>query len=147
MIFRGLEIDSYVLANREGLVRMWLGPEARVHLSVEGRNPLGYATMPSQADRDQIASFTAGSEYPDAPWQIAQFFKSRRAGDLVVCARHGFDLRARFEYQPSQWLARRAAPGSHARPGAGEWSVGHQSSPDGGPLPLDAGGTGKAPSA
>jgi len=100
VIFRGLEIDSYVLANREGLLRMWLGPEERVHFSVEGKNPLGYAAVPPRASRDEIARFTAGTDYPDAPWQIAQFFKSRRAGDLVVCARHGFDLRARFEYQP-----------------------------------------------
>jgi hypothetical protein len=103
VIYRGQEVSSYVLANRQGLLRMWMGAgggDARIHFTVEGRNPLGYADVPSSASRDEIARFSAGTEYPDAPWQIAQFFRSRRAGDLVVCARHGFDLRAHFEYQP-----------------------------------------------
>jgi len=100
VIYRGREVDSYVLANREGVLRMAMGADARLHFAVEGKNPLGYVEPPVSAHRDEVAAFTADSEYPDAPWQIAQFFKSRRAGDLVVCARHGFDLRARFEYQP-----------------------------------------------
>jgi hypothetical protein len=69
-------------------------------MTSEGKNPLGYVGVPEFADRDAIARLTVDSEYPDAPWQIARFFSSRRAGDLAVCARHGFDLRARFEYQP-----------------------------------------------
>ncbi len=103
MIYRGQEVDSYVLANREGLLRMWMGGgggDARIHFSVEGKNPLGYAEVPASASSYEVARFTAATEYPDAPWQIAQFYRSQRAGDLVVCARHGFDLRARFEYQP-----------------------------------------------
>jgi hypothetical protein len=31
---------------------------------------------------------------------MVEFFRSPRAGDLIVCARAGFDLRSRFEYQP-----------------------------------------------
>jgi hypothetical protein len=50
--------------------------------------------------RDQVAALTAGTGFPDAPWQLVEFFRSTRAGDLVVCARTGFDLRSRFEYQP-----------------------------------------------
>jgi hypothetical protein len=69
-------------------------------MTSEGKNPLGYTGLPETGDREQIARQTADSEYPDAPWQIASFFGSRRAGDLVVCAKHGYDLRARFEYQP-----------------------------------------------
>jgi hypothetical protein len=103
VIYRGQEVDSYVLANREGLLRMGMGAgggEARIHFSVEGKNPLGYAEVPASANSHEVARFTAATDYPDAPWQIAQFYRSQRAGDLVVCARHGFDLRARFEYQP-----------------------------------------------
>ena len=101
VIYRASAPDTYVLANREGSLRMTLEPgSARVHLAVQGKNPLGYAEIPASADRSEIARFTADSEYPDAPWQIVQFYRSRRAGDLAVCARHGFDLRSRFEYQP-----------------------------------------------
>ena len=68
-----------MLANREGSLRMTLEPgSARVHLAVQGKNPLGYAEIPASADRSEIARFTADSEYPDAPWQIVQFYRSRR---------------------------------------------------------------------
>jgi hypothetical protein len=68
--------------------------------SVEGQNPLGYGPLPSRMTREQVASLTAGSDFPDAPWQMVEFFRSARAGDLAVCAKAGFDLRSRFEYQP-----------------------------------------------
>jgi hypothetical protein len=50
--------------------------------------------------RAEVAALTAGTGFPDTPWQLVEFFRSARAGDLVVCARAGFDLRSRFEYQP-----------------------------------------------
>ena len=53
--------------------------------AVEGEHPFG-----PDPDRD----------YPDAVYQLQMFYLSERAGDLVVCAREGYDLRARFEYQP-----------------------------------------------
>jgi hypothetical protein len=75
-------------------------PSARMGFSVEGENPLGYAALPDRMTRDEVAALTAGTGFPDAPWQLVEFFRSPRAGDLVVCARAGFDLRSRFEYQP-----------------------------------------------
>ena len=72
----------------------------RIGFSVEGENPLGYAALPGRMTRDEVAALTAGTGFPDAPWQLVEFFRSLRAGDLVVCARAGFDLRSRFEYQP-----------------------------------------------
>ena len=105
VIYRGASPGVFVIANREGALRMELvdGEDAvgpRVRLSREGKDPLGYGELPSLAGRKEIAEWSAGSAYPDAPWQIVRFFASHRAGDLAVCARHGFDLRASFEYQP-----------------------------------------------
>jgi len=40
---------------------------------------------------------TYNTKYPDALMQLIQIFKSERAGDLIVTAKEGFDLRARFE--------------------------------------------------
>jgi hypothetical protein len=105
VIYRAHEPRTFVLANREGALRLRLEAgqadrEPRISWEGEGKNPLGYGGSSAPADRDEIARVTATTEYPDAPWQIAHFFGSSRAGDLVVCARHGFDLRARFEYQP-----------------------------------------------
>jgi hypothetical protein len=101
VIYRGPDGQSYVVANREGCLRITVSDDGqRLRLSPEGKHPLGYAELPASLDRDAIARATADSEYPDAPWQIVQFYQSARAGDLVVCARHGHDLRASFEYQP-----------------------------------------------
>ncbi|MGC9984400.1 MAG: alkaline phosphatase family protein [Polyangia bacterium] len=75
-------------------------PSARMGFSVEGENPLGYGALPDRMTRDEVAALTTGTGFPDAPWQLVEFFRSPRAGDLVVCARAGFDLRSRFEYQP-----------------------------------------------
>jgi hypothetical protein len=75
-------------------------PSARMGFSVEGENPLGYGALPDRMTRDEVAALTAGTGFPDTPWQLVEFFRSPRAGDLVVCARAGFDLRSRFEYQP-----------------------------------------------
>lgn len=68
--------------------------------AAEGEDPLAYGALPARLSRAELASRTADSAYPDAPGQIGDFFRSPRAGDLVVCARSGYDLRARFEYQP-----------------------------------------------
>ena len=108
IIYRAREADSYVVANRKGSVRfrIELGEDRfgakmqKIRMTSEGENPLGYIGFSEFAHRDEIARLTADSEYPDAPWQIVRFFSSLRTGDLAVCARHGFDLRARFEYQP-----------------------------------------------
>jgi hypothetical protein len=94
----------YVLADSKGRAvvdaRELLAGKAELGFSVEGENPLGYGPLPSRMDREQVASLTAGTEYPDAPWQMVEFFRSARAGDVAVCAKAGFDLRSRFEYQP-----------------------------------------------
>jgi hypothetical protein len=74
--------------------------EPRVHYRVEGSDPFGYGLLPDRMTPAEVARLTGASDYPDAPWQICEFFRSPRAGDLIVCARPGFDLRARFEYQP-----------------------------------------------
>jgi arylsulfatase A-like enzyme len=41
---------------------------------------------------------TFEGEYPDALYQIHQLFRSRRAGDIIISARVGYDLRSFWEY-------------------------------------------------
>jgi arylsulfatase A-like enzyme len=103
VIYRSAEPGHYVVANRAGRRTLALaanGQRARIATSHNGADPLGYPALPALESADRLAELTADSEYPDALWQIIQFFRSGRAGDLIVNARHGFDLRARFEYQP-----------------------------------------------
>jgi arylsulfatase A-like enzyme len=115
VIHRGRKPGEFVVANREGSLRVEVDVDvdpdvdrddghnpfaAKVRLSCHGKNPLGYGDPPGALGRREIAEWSADSAYPDAPWQIVRFFASERAGDLVVCAKDGYDLRARFEYQP-----------------------------------------------
>lgn len=77
-------------------------PATTVTYRVEGTDPLalGLGPDPVTLTRGEIAARTADSPYPDAPWQLSEFYRSPRAGDLLVCAKNGFDLRDNFEYQP-----------------------------------------------
>ena len=60
-------------------------------------DPLRLGTVQAAGHRAALA-YTFDSDYPDALVQISQLFKSRRAGDIVVSARDGYDLRAFWEY-------------------------------------------------
>jgi hypothetical protein len=71
-----------------------------VETSCEGADPFAIPELTGTFDRHELGRLSAASDYPDAVWQVAEFFRSPRAGDLVVCAKPGFDLRSRFEYQP-----------------------------------------------
>ena len=101
--------DYVVVARRNGATaRAVITPEGAragagaraVRYRVEGADPFGYGPLPERMTAAEVAALTADSDYPDAPWQIGEFFRASRAGDLIVCARPGYDLRARFEYQP-----------------------------------------------
>ena len=110
----GGERSTYVVASQRGRATVTLegspdeAGERHVLYRVEGRgpgqasgeDPFGYPPLPARMSAREVAALTATSDYPDAPWQIGEFFRSPRAGDLIVCARPGYDLRARFEYQP-----------------------------------------------
>jgi arylsulfatase A-like enzyme len=73
------------------------------------KNGAGYAYYPETADplclgadlraQDHRAALeiTFDSLYPDGLVQAEQLFRSRRAGDLVVCAKKGYDLRDFWE--------------------------------------------------
>jgi hypothetical protein len=45
-----------------------------------------------------ILEATFETDYPDAIFQIYQLFQSRRAGDIVISATVGYDLRDFWEY-------------------------------------------------
>lgn len=64
----------------------------------EGSDPFGFERMPSEMTKDAQLELTFETEYPDALLQVCQIFESSRTGDIVVSAKPGFDLRARFEF-------------------------------------------------
>jgi hypothetical protein len=86
-------------ASRRGEARIALRGRSLEYEPVRG-DPFGYGSLPRRLDAREALSLTAHSAYPDAPVQLAQLFRSRRTGDLVVTAAPGWDLRARFERPP-----------------------------------------------
>lgn len=74
---------------------------------VEGEDPFGYKGLPQRLNHHTSLEHTFDSDYPDALMQLIQIFKSRRSGDIILSAKNGFDLRARFE-----WPEHKASHGS-----------------------------------
>ncbi len=64
----------------------------------DGRDPFGWDEMPSEMSSREALEATFDTGHPDAIVQIAQLFRTRRTGDLVISAAAGYDLRERFEW-------------------------------------------------
>ncbi len=96
-VYRGEAEESFVVRNAHGHAR----------ITVEGDH---YNYYPETTDPFHIGGpvrvkghraaleATFNTEYPDFLFQIHQLFKSRRAGDIVISARTGYDLRDFWEY-------------------------------------------------
>ena len=53
--------------------------------------------MPLLLEDRELLARTVGTDWPDAPRQLLQLFRSPRAGDLVLAARRGADFRGPWE--------------------------------------------------
>jgi hypothetical protein len=62
----------------------------------EGEDPLGCGPFAKYTE-DEVLDLTFDGPRPDAALQLAQLFRAERAGDLLVSARKGYDLRGRWE--------------------------------------------------
>ena len=72
--------------------------EGGVFYETHGGDPFGFGEMPQVMTGDEQLALTFRTGYPDALVQACQIFESSRAGNIVVSAKPGFDLRARFEF-------------------------------------------------
>jgi hypothetical protein len=78
--------------SRRGAASITLGRE-KVLYDVQGADPFGYGPLPREMTRAEALACTVDTDYPDAPVQVAQVFESPRAGDFLVSATRGWDLR------------------------------------------------------
>jgi hypothetical protein len=85
-----------------GGVKVWTKKgKARVSGEVSGRmtyetigsDPFGYIGFPTSFTAAECLQKTHETIFPDAPVELLQFFQSSRAGDLLVAAAEGYDLR------------------------------------------------------
>ena len=92
VVYRGQD-GTVEVRSRRGRASIKLS-DGDVRYRVSGNDPFGYGPLPETMSRADILTRTADSDYPDAPLQVAQLFDSPRAGDFVISAAPGFDLRA-----------------------------------------------------
>jgi hypothetical protein len=92
VIYRSAAGDTEV-RSRRGAASIRLD-DGHVEYRVHDADPFGYGPLPARMSRAEVLARTIDSDYPDAPLQVAQVFDSPRAGDLLISAAPGFDLRA-----------------------------------------------------
>lgn len=81
------------IRSRRGTALVRLGAD-EVEYRVTGSDPFGYPALPEKLSRHAALLLTRDTDYPDGVVQLAQIFGCARAGDLVVSASRGWDLRA-----------------------------------------------------
>jgi hypothetical protein len=94
VIYRPHASGEVRVRSRRGEATVTLSGD-RVTYRVHGSDPFGYPALPVEMTRAEALRLTADTNYPDAPVQIAQVFDSPRAGDFLVSATRGYDLRPR----------------------------------------------------
>jgi hypothetical protein len=91
----GVDGDSVTLVSRAGRARLY---ESAGGIAYEPgtADVLELGPAATRSDRDWHTR-TIDARFPDAPTQLRQLFRSHRAGDLVVIAEEGADLRLDWE--------------------------------------------------
>ncbi|MCS5609683.1 MAG: alkaline phosphatase family protein, partial [Candidatus Poribacteria bacterium] len=91
------EDGSIIVRNRLGKGQV-SAVNGTISYKFDGVDPLGYNTFYHNLSSREALIETYDTKYPDGLVQISQIFRSSRAGDLVLSAEPGYDLRARYEY-------------------------------------------------
>jgi hypothetical protein len=100
VIARDSRGGAFVVSSR-GRARIRRVGDAISYEPEHGGDPFGYDTaLAGTRSRQDWLGDTWNTDYPDAPVQVLQLLESPRSGHLLVTARPGFDLRARFEKPP-----------------------------------------------
>ena len=71
---------------------------SKISYEVSGSDPFGYGPIPREMTAEECLQLTIDSEYPDAPFQIADLMAAQRSGDVVLSATPGYDLRLKYEH-------------------------------------------------
>ncbi len=90
------EAGDIIVEKREGRGKISCTNGAISYQFAPG-DPLGYGTFYANLSLRDALIQTYDSNYPDGLVQLWQVFRAGRTGDLVLSAKSGFDLRARYE--------------------------------------------------
>lgn len=94
------ESGGIIVAGKKGRARISEDVEGRIAYNVVDGDPFGYSGISSELGSPEALKSTWESDYPDGILQMLQLFRSSRAGDLVVSASPGHDLKDRGEEPP-----------------------------------------------
>jgi len=96
-IYRGNTEQSYIVHNAEGKATVQVTGDKFTYRP-ESADPLKQGKDIEVNGHRAALEATFETDYPDSLFQIHQLFRSRRAGDIVISARVGHDLRDFWEY-------------------------------------------------
>jgi hypothetical protein len=94
--YRGYHSGEFYVQNNEGKALITYH-QNRYYYQPLDADPLGLGPIAAADDREAL-ELTFESNYPDALVQIVQLFNGDRAGDIIVSAANGYDLRDFWEY-------------------------------------------------
>jgi hypothetical protein len=98
VVTRRESASGLIVESRRGVADLEETGDGVAYSPRDGRDPFGWNGMPEHMGLREALDETIDTEYPDALVQIAQLFRTRRTGDLVISAAAGYDLRERFEW-------------------------------------------------
>jgi arylsulfatase A-like enzyme len=96
-IYRGDEEQVFIVHNQNGKAKITVRDDIFTYEPLNA-DVLNYGGRIEVQGHRAILEATFETDYPDAVFQIYQLFKSRRAGDILVSAKVGYDLREFWEY-------------------------------------------------
>jgi hypothetical protein len=89
--------QDVVVRGRQGRARLRPGAHGSIHYLPEDGDVLNLAPRAQVGSPSEWLRASVGGAYPDAAVQLLQLFRSPRAGDLIVAAAPGADLRGDWE--------------------------------------------------
>lgn len=95
--YRGDEPNEYIVKNKTGRAIIYKNENALRYIP-DTADPLQIGKELSVNNFRDALEATIDTSYPDSIFQIQELFKSNRAGDIVVSAASGHDLRDFWEY-------------------------------------------------
>lgn len=85
------------ISSKRGSAHTWIDTDDNICYEVKGSDPFGYVNLPEVMSHIESLELTYNTDYPDSLMQINQLLESQRAGDVIVSASSGIDLRAKHE--------------------------------------------------
>ncbi len=85
------------IISKRGSAQTWMDSNNDINYEVIDSDPFGYEALPGVMSSEDALQKSFETDYPDALVQVNQLFESPRAGDIVVSANLGYDLRAKHE--------------------------------------------------